>query len=85
MRTDVVVMGTHGRTGFSRLLLGSVAERVIAAVACPVVVVRGTKSSEKTRRVVEDVPGGTRTVQVLPVHRPSPSAQLMVEHGDSSI
>lgn len=42
MRTDVVVMGTHGRTGFSRLLLGSVAERVIAAVACPVVVVRGT-------------------------------------------
>jgi nucleotide-binding universal stress UspA family protein len=41
MRTDFVVMGTHGRTGFSRLLLGSVAERVIAAVPCPVVVVRG--------------------------------------------
>ena len=40
-RADLIVMGTHGRTGFSRLLLGSVASRVIAASPCPVLTVRG--------------------------------------------
>jgi nucleotide-binding universal stress UspA family protein len=38
---DVVVMGTHGRTGFSRFLLGSVASRVVATSPCPVLTVRG--------------------------------------------
>ena len=33
----MVVLGTHGRTGLPRLLLGSVAERVIRTAACPVV------------------------------------------------
>lgn len=37
---DLVVMGTHGRTGLSRLLLGSVAERVVQLAACPVMVSR---------------------------------------------
>lgn len=36
---DLVVMGTHGRRGFDRLLLGSVAERVLRKAACPVMVV----------------------------------------------
>ena len=40
-RANLIVMGTHGRTGFSRLLLGSVAARVIAASPCPVLTVRG--------------------------------------------
>ena len=40
-RADLIVMGTHGRTGFSRLLLGSVASRVISASPCPVLTVRG--------------------------------------------
>jgi nucleotide-binding universal stress UspA family protein len=34
--TDLVVMGTHGRTGLERLFLGSVAERVLRSVHCPV-------------------------------------------------
>jgi nucleotide-binding universal stress UspA family protein len=34
-----VVLGTHGRSGFERLLLGSVAERVLRKAPCPVVVV----------------------------------------------
>jgi nucleotide-binding universal stress UspA family protein len=34
--TDVIVMGTHGRTGLGRLLLGSVAESVIRKAPCPV-------------------------------------------------
>jgi nucleotide-binding universal stress UspA family protein len=36
---DMIVMGTHGRTGLDRLLLGSVAERVVRHAPCPVVTV----------------------------------------------
>ena len=39
-RADVIVMGTHGRTGFARAFLGSVAARVLATSACPVLTVR---------------------------------------------
>ena len=39
-RADVIVMGTHGRTGLTRALLGSVAARVVATAACPVLTVR---------------------------------------------
>jgi nucleotide-binding universal stress UspA family protein len=39
---DVIVMGTHGRTGLSRLFLGSVASRVVSQASCPVLTVRGT-------------------------------------------
>jgi nucleotide-binding universal stress UspA family protein/quercetin dioxygenase-like cupin family protein len=37
---DLIVMGTHGRTGLNRLLAGSVAEEVLRKAACPVMVVR---------------------------------------------
>jgi nucleotide-binding universal stress UspA family protein len=37
---DLLVVGTHGRQGFSRVLLGSVAERVVRSAGCPVYVVR---------------------------------------------
>ncbi len=37
---DMIVMGTHGRTGFSQVLLGSVAERVVRLAPCPVVTVK---------------------------------------------
>ena len=40
-RADLIVMGTHGRSGLSRLFLGSVAERVIRLAPCPVLTVRG--------------------------------------------
>lgn len=40
-RADLVVMGTHGRTGLARFFLGSVAERVVAMAGCPVLTVRG--------------------------------------------
>ena len=36
---DLIVMGTHGRTGMSHLLIGSVAERVVRIAACPVLTV----------------------------------------------
>jgi len=37
---DLIVMGSHGRTGMGRLLLGSVAEKVIGEATCPVLVVK---------------------------------------------
>lgn len=39
-KTDIIIMGSHGRTGLLRLLMGSVAERVIGHVSCPVLVVK---------------------------------------------
>ena len=40
-RADVIIMGTHGRTGVARFFLGSVAARVAAIARCPVLTVRG--------------------------------------------
>jgi nucleotide-binding universal stress UspA family protein len=42
-RFDVIVIGTHGRTGLKRVLLGSVAEQVVRHAPCPVLVVRSTE------------------------------------------
>ncbi len=39
--SDVIVMGSHGRTGMKRLLMGSVTEKVIGYALCPVLVVKG--------------------------------------------
>ena len=40
-QVDLIVMGTHGRTGLQHLLIGSVAERVLRLAPCPVLVVPG--------------------------------------------
>jgi nucleotide-binding universal stress UspA family protein len=37
---DLIVLGTHGRTGLGRLLMGSVAEQVVRRAACPVLTVK---------------------------------------------
>jgi universal stress protein A len=37
---DYIVMGTHGRGGIARLMLGSVADRVLRSAPCPVLTVR---------------------------------------------
>ena len=39
-RVDLIIMGSHGRTGFKRLFMGSVTERVIGHTPCPVLVVK---------------------------------------------
>lgn len=40
MKADLIVLGTQGRTGIPRALIGSVAERVVRHAPCPVLVVR---------------------------------------------
>jgi nucleotide-binding universal stress UspA family protein len=37
---DLIVMGTHGHTGFAHAVLGSVAERVVRLAPCPVLTVK---------------------------------------------
>lgn len=39
-KADLIIMGSRGRTGLRRLLIGSVAERVVRHASCPVLVVR---------------------------------------------
>jgi nucleotide-binding universal stress UspA family protein len=43
---DLIVLGTHGRTGLEHILLGSTAERVLTIAPCPVLTVRVPKGSE---------------------------------------
>ena len=40
-RADLMVLGTHGRTGVAKLFVGSVASRVVATSRCPVLTIRG--------------------------------------------
>ena len=41
-KVDLIVIATHGRTGFSHLFMGSVAERVVRTAPCPVLTIRPT-------------------------------------------
>jgi universal stress protein A len=43
---DLIVMGTHGRTGFRHLLMGSVAERLVRRAPCPVFTVKSAAAQE---------------------------------------
>jgi universal stress protein A len=52
-RCDLLVLGTHGRAGMSRLVLGSVAERVARRSPCPVLVVHDHEAIEG-REVAEE-------------------------------
>ena len=52
---DLIVIGTHGRSGFFRFFLGSVAQKVIAAAPCPVITVRPAQH-EKRRTAKRRIP-----------------------------
>jgi len=46
LASDLIVMGTHGRTGLQHLLLGSTAARVLRGADCPVLIVRSPPQPE---------------------------------------
>jgi nucleotide-binding universal stress UspA family protein len=50
MATTLIVMGTHGHTGWSRLLLGSNAEAVVREAPCPVLTIRATEADVAAER-----------------------------------
>lgn len=49
-RADLIVMGTHGRRGFSHMVLGSDAEMVIRSSPVPVLLVRGSASAKRKKK-----------------------------------
>jgi nucleotide-binding universal stress UspA family protein len=53
-QVDLIVMATHGRTGLSHLVLGSVAERVVRMAPCPVLTIRplGDRSGDMRTIVI---------------------------------
>lgn len=51
-KIDLIVMNTHGRTGISHAMLGSIAEKVVRLAPCPVLTIRSTIASSppKTKK-----------------------------------
>lgn len=71
---DLVVVGTHGRTGLDHILLGSTAERVIKQTPCPVLTVRAARIREEER----DESAPPRIQHILaPVDFSSPSLEAL--------
>ncbi len=56
---DLIVMGTHGRRGMRRMILGSVSEEVVRYASCPVLTVRGGGSVD-----LDDAPAPVGTIGV---------------------
>ena len=62
---DLIVLGTHGRTGLGRLLMGSVAEQVLRTATCPVLTVRAPFPLAKPRgvRATDEAERGTEAAK----------------------
>jgi nucleotide-binding universal stress UspA family protein len=50
LQVDLIVMGSHGRNGLSRLLMGSVAEAVVRQAPCPVLTVKAQPQVKENAR-----------------------------------
>lgn len=50
LNVDAIVVGSHGRSGLSRLVLGSTSEHVVRAAPCPVLVVRDAPNDDHHER-----------------------------------
>jgi nucleotide-binding universal stress UspA family protein len=81
---DLLVMGTHGRTGFSRLLLGSVCESVVHAVPIPVIAVKGERTSiDKVLCIVEYSPECAHALRVAAALAPE-ARLVLLNCGDAT-
>lgn len=64
-KCDVIVMGTHGRTGLNRLLMGSAAEEVVRKAPCPVLTAKPGTGGKRT--VHAQAKAGSETKVPAPV------------------
>jgi nucleotide-binding universal stress UspA family protein len=67
---DLIVVGTHGRSGFTRLLLGSVAERVLRQAPCPVLTVP-RQAEEPAAKTLAASPSTTPAARCVVCANPS--------------
>ena len=59
---DLIIMGTHGRSGLAHAVIGSVAEQVVRVAPCPVLLVRAPKRAPVSLGAVVTVPPLKRTL-----------------------
>ncbi len=66
---DLIAMATHGRSGLSRLLLGSMAEAVVRSARVPVLLIRGQSAWKPwvTRKILVPLDGSEASEAILPV------------------
>jgi nucleotide-binding universal stress UspA family protein len=78
----LLVVGTHGRTGAARLLVGSVAERAVRIASCSVLVARGAASAGGYHRIVvgTDLSGGVGPALEHALRVAAPGAAVRVIH-----
>jgi len=82
-RADLIAMTTHGRTGLTRLLMGSVTETVLRHSTLPLLVARPGTPSRPWRRIVLALDGSENSERVLPftlalAHRVGASIDLVM-------
>jgi nucleotide-binding universal stress UspA family protein len=64
---DLIIMGTHGRSGVAHLLMGSVAEQVVRTAPCPVLLVRHPKGAFVKSQAAAPAADAARLRTVAPV------------------
>lgn len=67
VNSDLIAMTTHGRSGFVRWALGSVAERVVHGATAPVLLVRDTQDGTGLRHILVPLDGSMLAEQALPL------------------
>jgi signal recognition particle GTPase len=63
---DLIIMGTHGRSGIAHVLMGSVAEQVVRVAPCPVLLVRGARRAAESEGIAVTVPPVAKTLGLNP-------------------
>jgi nucleotide-binding universal stress UspA family protein len=79
---ELVVVGTHGRTGVTRFLLGSVAEKIVRLAPCSVLAVHEADTTPVFRRVLcpTDFSEGARTAVELAGRHVAPNGEITLLH-----
>lgn len=79
---DLIVVGTHGRTGFKRFMIGSVAERTARLAPCSVMIARGAAPAGGYRRIVlgTDFSAGSKLALRQAEAAAAPGARIDIVH-----